>query len=160
MLTFSTAIVYLSTLACLKISICLFYLRLFVDRKSRYLIIGTIIWILLFTIPCLFVWIFQCDPVRGAYDFSTQPKCINTNPIFYLSSVSEIVTDVWLISFITSKTWNINLHTKEKAMLLFILTLGWLSTIAAIVRVVRVTIVGNQDGADATCKRPSISLYC
>jgi hypothetical protein len=52
------------------------------------------------------------------------------------------------------------LDPKEKAVLLFILTLGWLSTIAAIVRVVRVTMVGNQDGADATCKRLSISLYC
>lgn len=158
-LTFSTAIVYLPTLAFLKISICLFYLRLFADRKSRYLIIGTIIWILLFTIPCLFVWIFQCDPVRGAYDFSVHSKCISTDPIFYLSSVSEIVTDVWLISFITFKTWNINLQTKEKVVLLFILTLGWLSTVAAIVRVVRVTIVMNQDGADATCKRLSFSLY-
>jgi hypothetical protein len=87
------------------------------------------------------------------------PKCISTGPIFYLSSVSEIVTDVWLIFFITSKIWNIDLQTKEKVVLLFILTLGWLSTVAAIVRLVRVTIVMNQDGADATCKRHSFSLY-
>jgi len=52
-----------------------------------------------------------------------------------------------------------SLQTKEKVILLFILTLGWLSTVAAIVRVVRVTIVMNQDGADATCKRFSFSLY-
>jgi hypothetical protein len=87
------------------------------------------------------------------------PKCISTGPIFYLSSVSEIVTDIWLISFITSKTWNIDLQKKEKVVLLFILTLGWLSTVAAIVRLVRVTIVANQDGADATCKRLSFSPY-
>jgi hypothetical protein len=51
------------------------------------------------------------------------------------------------------------LQTKEKVVLLFILTLGWLSTVAAIVRVVRTTIVMNQDGADATCKRISFSPY-
>jgi hypothetical protein len=51
------------------------------------------------------------------------------------------------------------MYKKQKVMVLFILTLGWLSTVAAIVRLVRVTMVMNQDGADATCKRLAFSLY-
>lgn len=152
-LTFSTAILYLTTLTYLKISICIFYLRLFVDRKPRYLIIGTIIWILLFTIPCIIAWIFQCNPIRGAYDFSAHPRCISITPIFYLSSVSNIITDVWLICFITPKILRLNLPTRQKHALLFVITLGWLLIIAAIVRVVKITLVVAQNGADITCKR-------
>jgi hypothetical protein len=152
-LTFSTAILYLTTLAFTKISICLFYLRLFTDRLSRNVVITTIIWIVVYTTPFLVTWIFQCDPIWGYYDYSANPKCINTTPIFYTSSICNIVTDAWLIFFIAPKIWGLTIPRKQKAALLFIITLGWLVIIAAIVRIVRTTLAVNEDGADITCKR-------
>jgi hypothetical protein len=149
-LMFATAIIYQSTLGLLKVSICLFYLRLFVDHRARRLVIASIVWIALFTIPSLALWVAVWKPMLCAA--RAKDPFDATKPTFYLNAVGNILTDIWLISFISPKIWSLNLPTREKAGLLFVLTLGWLATVAAIVRVVRVTQVTSQEGIDVTCK--------
>jgi hypothetical protein len=149
-LSYGTLIVYQLDLSLTKISICLFYLRVFVDRLSRHLVFGTLVVIGLYTIPCEAVSIFQCSPIGGVYDFTLQSKCIDTLPCFYISSIANILLDAWLIALVASRIWKLRMAHRQKIALLSVITLGWLVIIAAIVRVIRITLILHQQ--DKTCR--------
>ena len=130
------------TLSLTKISICLFYLRLFIDKISRYLAVGTMVFIVLYTIPLILISIFQCKPVAAVYDISiTNSECINTLPAFYANSVFNIIVDVWLIYLVVPRIWTLKMAFRQKAALFVVVTLSWLVVIAAIVRAVRISAV-------------------
>ena len=41
----------------------------------------------------MFVIVFECVPVRAAWDWTTKGRCIDVLTYFYVSSVVNIVTD-------------------------------------------------------------------
>ena len=62
-----------------KISICLFLLRLSQFNQLRNILYG-LIWVLVTThAPLLFIHIFQCDPVRKAFNKQVDGKCMSMN---------------------------------------------------------------------------------
>jgi len=54
-LAYTVRLIYQLFLRGTKLGICFFYLRVFPDRNSRYIIFGLIAFIILFTIPLLLV---------------------------------------------------------------------------------------------------------
>ncbi|OCL02064.1 hypothetical protein AOQ84DRAFT_327981 [Glonium stellatum] len=136
-LVYAQQLVYNFTLTTTKLSICLFYLRVFPDRTSRWLSIGTMIFILLYFIPIEIASIAQCIPVDANWDKSVKgAKCISTLPIFYCASILNIVVDVWLISIVLPRMWRLNLPKRQKIVLTLIASMGWLVVVAATVRFV------------------------
>ena len=60
-----------------KISICLFLLRLSQFNRLRDLLYGLIGLLILTHIPLFFIYVFQCDPVRKAWDRQADGKCMS-----------------------------------------------------------------------------------
>ena len=92
-------LIYQITLSIVKIGICTFYLRIFQDKTSKYLVYGIIGFIILTTIPVEFVAIFQCNPIRGAWDIMIESKCIKLNPEIIAFAICNILGDLALIGF-------------------------------------------------------------
>lgn len=60
-----------------KISICLFLLRLSQFDRLRTVLYG-LIWVLVTThVPLFFIYVFQCDPVRKAWDKEADGQCMS-----------------------------------------------------------------------------------
>ncbi|KAI4229427.1 MAG: hypothetical protein L6R36_000881 [Xanthoria steineri] len=62
-----------------KISICLFLLRVSQFDRLRNVLYG-LMWVLVTThVPLFFIYVFQCDPVRKAWDKEADGKCMSMN---------------------------------------------------------------------------------
>ncbi|RDW88470.1 hypothetical protein BP6252_00502 [Coleophoma cylindrospora] len=151
-ISYTTSIFYTMALSLTKISICLFYLRLFTDRRSKYLIWGTMTTVLAYTIPCIFLTIFACTPVAGSWDASLNAKCVNNLPIFWTLVVANIAIDIWLIALVAQKIRKLQLAKKQKIALLSVITMGWLVVVAALIRLGRTLRIINDVtlGIDST----------
>jgi len=136
-LGFVSLILYQLSLALSKISICIFYGRVFTDKTSRWLINSTIAVICLYTIPTVLFSIFQCKPISGAWDTTEGAVCQNTTSAFYASGICNIVIDTWLIAMIAPRIWGLQMAHRAKIALLGIVTLGWLVIVAAVVRMIK-----------------------
>ncbi|PCD45516.1 hypothetical protein AU210_000950 [Fusarium oxysporum f. sp. radicis-cucumerinum] len=86
-------IFYKLTVNLAKISILLLYLRIFVQkwfRRCCYTLIGTIACYMSIA-SALSIW--QCHPLRGAWDKSIQPTCISLNMNWHVNAGFSIGTD-------------------------------------------------------------------
>lgn len=98
LISYGVRIVYHIVLATTKAAVLTLYLRVFRNQKSKYIIWGTLTFVTLYTISLIFVSIFQCRPIRGAWDLTTKAACINFNLIMYLSAAVNVLVDIALVA--------------------------------------------------------------
>ncbi|KAF4536502.1 Integral membrane protein [Lasiodiplodia theobromae] len=149
-LAYATLLLYNLTLCLTKVSVSLFYLRVFADRWNKHLSLAALAFVVVYTVPLEVVSIAQCRPVAGVWDRALvaegKAKCIDTIPAFYTSAVCNILADVWLIGHAVPRVLGLQMGRRQKGLLLFFLSLGWLTIIAAIIRAVRIsTILRSAD---------------
>ncbi|KAL2840429.1 hypothetical protein BJY01DRAFT_20918 [Aspergillus pseudoustus] len=127
-----------------KISIGFFLLRFATQKKwLKWLIIGSLIFLTAFTMASLGTLIFQCVPVRAAWDFELRAKpttkCFSTH--IYLSigrfnASINIITDFLYATLPVFMFYNVQVNRRTKASLMGILGLGYFACAAAIVKAV------------------------
>jgi len=121
----------------LKSSIALLYLRIFSlqpSNKVRYTIIGLIVFTSLSQWMLIFVVAFACQPISSAWDKSIDGYCINVNPFFFVSTVSNTFIDLLLIVIAVPHVITLPLPRPEKIGVLLVVNLGWLTIGACIAR--------------------------
>ncbi|KFX93213.1 hypothetical protein V490_04954 [Pseudogymnoascus sp. VKM F-3557] len=128
-----------------KISVGLFLLRIVEGTLYKRIILGTIGFLVIFTLACLGTLIFQCLPVSAAWDFAQRPppfgtgnaKCYST-PIFtaigLFNGAVNIATDIAFAVLPIPIVWKLSVNMRTKITLIFILSLGFVACIAAIMR--------------------------
>jgi hypothetical protein len=102
-LGFISRLLYQLTLCLTKLGICTFYLRIFQDRVSKRLNYAMMCAMVAYTIPLELVIIFQCNPVKGAWDFTIRSKCIDVLPGLYANGILNILSDALLIAFVVPR---------------------------------------------------------
>ncbi|RMZ83984.1 hypothetical protein DV737_g1279, partial [Chaetothyriales sp. CBS 132003] len=89
--------IYATSLLLVKLSIISSYLRIFPTRYIRltmYIMASFIVAVWLVQIFCN---IFQCNPIKGTWDFEVKgTKCISFVRVYYFSSSFSILTDLLL----------------------------------------------------------------
>ncbi|KKK16523.1 hypothetical protein ARAM_003075 [Aspergillus rambellii] len=128
---------YLTTIALTKISILCFYLRVFPRREFRiavYVVIAVnIAYVLVFDL----ISIFQCDPVRGAWerwDDETDFKCRNINAQGWSAAAINMILDIVVMGLPLRELYQLNLSTRKKAYVMLMFSLGLLVTLVSILR--------------------------
>jgi uncharacterized membrane protein len=104
-LAYTVRLIYQLVLSGTKLGICFFYLRVFSDRNSRYIIFGLIAFIVLFTIPLILVQIFQCKPVTDAWAIFDANCPVDELTIVYVTGAFNICGDTFLLAFVVPKIW-------------------------------------------------------
>ncbi|OBT80418.1 hypothetical protein VF21_00862 [Pseudogymnoascus sp. 05NY08] len=134
-----------SGISLVKISVGLFLLRIVEGTVYKRIIIGTIVFLIIFTLACIGTLIFQCLPVSAAWDFAQRPppfgtgnaKCYST-PVFsaigLFNGAVNIATDVAFALLPIPIIWKLSVNIRTKITLIFILSLGFMACVAAIVR--------------------------
>lgn len=144
---FISEVCYTGVITTVKYSILALYWRLFKASRIRipiYLITAMVTcWglavvnpsppvmarFLLRWIACsqILVTIFQCVPLRGAWDKTIDAKCgVDNYKFFYGNSIPNIMTDLALLALPIPSVWSLQIPRTQKVILSGIFVLGGL----------------------------------
>jgi hypothetical protein len=105
---------YVIDLALSKISILVFYLRIFPHEWFRYTAFGTIAMITTSTIIIFLMTVFSCHPIAYFWDRDLGGKCLDVNALAYANSGMSIVQDLIIVALPIPVLFGLNMSTKKK----------------------------------------------
>ncbi|KAJ5176564.1 uncharacterized protein N7482_002441 [Penicillium canariense] len=136
---YATELIYNPILALVKTSILLFLLRLTGQKKLvRQAIKGLLIFNGIAAVATFFITVFRCVPIAANWNAAAYPhaKCLDfANFVTGTASVS-IFTDVLALGLPTWIVYHLQMHWRQKLMLIGILSFGLLTVAAGIIRVI------------------------
>ncbi|KAI9713912.1 MAG: hypothetical protein M1820_000642 [Bogoriella megaspora] len=114
----------------------------------------------------VFMGLFQCNPVRGAWDKTVSAKCIDSKAYFIGTAVPNTVTDFCLLLIPIYEVWHLQMPRVRKASISAIFVLGAFVCAASIIRIYYLF----QEGLDITWDlyddavwgsiEPSVGVIC
>ncbi len=126
------AILYFVQVMMVKLSLLLFYLRIFPGQAVRRVLWGTLIFTVLFGFVFLILAIFQCSPVSffwTHWDGEHSGKCQDLNAIAWANAGISIALDVWMLAIPLAQLKGLNLHWKKKIGVALMFCVGTLYVI-------------------------------
>ncbi|KAJ4129117.1 hypothetical protein NW768_007648 [Fusarium equiseti] len=143
-------LLYLGVLPITKISILLFYLKVFPGRNIRracWIFIGLNV---AYFIAFELVSIFQCTPIEGAWkawDKEFPAKCNNVNMQGWAAAVINIFLDVGTLVIPLKELYRLSLSTKKKVQLMLMFSIGIFVTVVSAVRLQSLASYATTDNA-------------
>ncbi|KAI0537841.1 50S ribosomal protein L36e [Xylaria digitata] len=135
--TWATELLYFILLVFTKVSLLLFYLRVFPSQMFQrvcYITMGVVIASgIAFTLTA----IFYCTPISyiwTGWARETEGHCLNFNAFAWSHAVTSIVQDLWIIALPLPSLINLQLGTRRKVHLILMFSVGLAITIISIVR--------------------------
>lgn len=144
-------VLYAFAIALTKIAIISSYLRFIQHRGFRLTMYATLVLIVGLwvtgksrTFCCcvltqkqagVFVPIFQCAPIAGAWDFSITRSCIDYISYLYASSAVNILTDIVLCILPMPHLWRLSMPLKQRVVLCVLFAGGASACLVGIARI-------------------------
>lgn len=126
---FFNEIQYFIVLALIKLSLLLFYLRIFPSRQMKILLWGTVVFNGLFGLGFTITALLECRPINYfwlQWDGQHRGQCININALAWANASISIALDIWMLAMPLSQLKTLQLHWKKKigvALMFFVGTL-------------------------------------
>ncbi|KAK1702386.1 hypothetical protein BDP67DRAFT_496971 [Colletotrichum lupini] len=118
-----------------KISILLFFSRIFPAKWFQLTVRYFIMFLLLHGLIFLLVIVFQCTPVSSVWDRSNPNRtCLNVTAIGYAGAVFSIVEDLVILVLPIPELVKLQLNIRKKIALGFMFSLGSFACITTMVR--------------------------
>ncbi|KAL8677059.1 MAG: hypothetical protein Q9186_006488 [Xanthomendoza sp. 1 TL-2023] len=135
--TYANEIVYASIVTCIKSSVLCLYLRIFGVNKNFAIIVKCfLVVVIMWGVAVLLTTIFQCNPVKGAWDISVpRDQCFSLRTWLIATNVPNIIIDFSIICLPIPLVWKLKLSTERKIGLTGVFLLGIFASIISIVRV-------------------------
>ncbi|KAJ6262309.1 hypothetical protein Dda_3116 [Drechslerella dactyloides] len=131
--------VYIPCVALAKLSILVFYYRVFSgsgsSRTFRWLIYGGYIYLIIFTITGLLVIFLQAIPLRAYWDDNVPGKFMNLQAAFTFYGILNCVSDLYVFLLPIRMVWQLQLPKKQRIVLAVSFALGSIVCIAAVIRI-------------------------
>ncbi|KAJ5042111.1 uncharacterized protein L3040_004669 [Drepanopeziza brunnea f. sp. 'multigermtubi'] len=144
-IVYVTLIFYQLALAFTKLSILVFYLRVFPGKRERIMCWTTIAIVIAYSTALLIADILSCQSVGGRSYFGPNVKCTNLRTILVTSTICHTITDVWIIVMVLPVIWKLQLPRGQRYSLMAVLSLGILVTVASIARASAIGRVSNTN---------------
>lgn len=138
---------YATALMLVKISIVVSYLRVFptvLFRRTMYTLSVAIVAV---WICSILVTIFQCKPVRAAWDFTLRRDCLPIVKFFYFTTSFSIFTDFLLCTLPLPVFWKLKLPARQKYIVSVLFGVGLFATVAS---ALRISVIPAVDDLDVT----------
>ncbi|CAK1357409.1 hypothetical protein CB0940_07853 [Cercospora beticola] len=126
-----------------KISIALFLMRLVPPGKNwKAILWATIVFLIAFMLACTGTLVFQCWPIKAAWDFAARQtaSCFSNDTfsaIGLMNSCINVVTDFLLAALPIPVIIKLQVNRRTKISLIAILSLGYFACAAGIVKAVK-----------------------
>ncbi|BCR92973.1 uncharacterized protein AKAW2_10019S [Aspergillus luchuensis] len=139
-LVYYHSIIVMVGLSLVKISLAVF-LRRFSSTLLSKALVGSIIFLVAFTIACGLTLILQCIPVAAAWETSLRPhaRCFDNDTytaIGLWNSITNLVTDIIFATLPIPLFIGIQVNWRTKFSLIGVLSLGYLACVAGIVKII------------------------
>lgn len=128
---------YLTALPMVKISIIMFYLRIFPQPLFRKCCHGAIVLCVGYGLAFLLVSVFQCRPINYAWlrwDGEHQGSCNNINAQGWTSAAINVVLDFVIIGLPIPMVAKLNMNRRKKFLVMLMFSLGLIVTVVSILR--------------------------
>ncbi|PYI17558.1 oxidoreductase [Aspergillus japonicus CBS 114.51] len=134
------SIIVMVGLSLVKISLAVF-LRRFAQSWLRKALVGSIVFLVAFTIACALTLILECIPVAAAWDYSLRAnaRCFDSGTFTAIglwNSITNLVTDVIFATLPVPMFIKIQVNLRTKASLIGVLSLGYLACVAGVIKIV------------------------
>ncbi|KAI0001228.1 hypothetical protein F4779DRAFT_604409 [Xylariaceae sp. FL0662B] len=119
----------------IRLAFLTLYLRLFsAGQKTKYFIIGGIVFVVLVNLAVMFALIFRCNPVERSWDTRVPGSCVKAAIIPYISAVASPICDIYVMALPIPVIWSLKLNLKKKIKVFAVFSVGILAVIASLVR--------------------------
>ncbi|KAM0723252.1 hypothetical protein Q7P37_001453 [Cladosporium fusiforme] len=152
-ITFAFTLVYLWTLASLKLSQLFLYNRVFSGQLKHWINTGialVVLWGLIFT----FVFIFLCNPIKLQWSLAERAgKCMDQILVLKSLIMTNIITDIYIFILPIRAVWKLQMRKTEKFAVLACFALGLACVIISIVRfwqIFVINLLGDLTGTSLT----------
>ncbi|KAF3031781.1 hypothetical protein E8E11_000960 [Didymella keratinophila] len=125
---------YVITLGLVKISLVVFYLQVFEDRRFRIVCWAVIGFISLSTIIIQFLTIFACTPIQSFWDRDTKGQCLDVGAIGFANSALAIIQDLIILFMPMPGLWGLQMKRSRKIAVAFMFAVGAFGCITTIIR--------------------------
>ncbi|KAL5329761.1 hypothetical protein ACEPPN_003279 [Leptodophora sp. 'Broadleaf-Isolate-01'] len=149
LITYTTLMSYQLALSFTKLSILVFYLRVFPGRREVWLSWTTIGFVVSYSIPFIITDALQCDPITKASFFGPNVTCTRPRNVMIASAVLHTITDVWMVVMILPVIWSLQIAPRQKYSLMTILSLGLFVAVASVARILSI-LKARDDDPDIT----------
>ncbi|KAL8890774.1 MAG: hypothetical protein Q9192_005825 [Flavoplaca navasiana] len=108
-----------------KISVIFLYRRIFTNiLPFRRLTSGFILFLLLFAFASILATIFQCTPIKRAFDHQIEGSCIYLTAFWYANAISNIATDLVILALPQRLIYQLQMPRRLKMGLYSVFALG------------------------------------
>ena len=119
-------------------SILLFILRVFPERKFRQIVYGVCAICMAYGISFIVATALQCWPAQWAWEQVDESKgpgqCNNIHLQGWISAICNIVIDLIMLALPLRNLWNLQMKMKKKLMIMLMFSLGIFVTIISVIR--------------------------
>ena len=117
---------WIASVTAVKISVLMFYWRIFAVKDFRHWILALGIYIVLTGIALVFAFIFQCTPVSYFWTGTSEGKCVDQLTFYLAAGSLNIVGDVLVIILPLRQVWKLNTSKGQRLALTCLFLLGGL----------------------------------
>lgn len=121
-----TKSLYTIAIATVKISVLLFYRRLFPSRCFCIVLRVVAGFITCYSLVQILLFIFQCRPVRGVWDPFVKAECVHIEDVFIVMSAFNFLTGITIMCLPIPLIWQLHVSKQIRMQLMSIFILGGL----------------------------------
>ncbi|KAF2136873.1 uncharacterized protein K452DRAFT_302380 [Aplosporella prunicola CBS 121167] len=128
---------YLASLSLIKISILCFYLRIFPDKRFRWMCAVVIFCCFAYGVAFVVAVALQCNPINLSWkrwDNESEGHCVNVNALGWASATFNIVLDIAVITLPLPQLMKLALSVRKKIHVMFMFTVGSFVTVVSMLR--------------------------
>ncbi|KAL4744850.1 hypothetical protein BDW72DRAFT_208685 [Aspergillus terricola var. indicus] len=137
--SYAVTLVYVPMVFVIKVALLAVMLRIFApDRHKVIIVYVTIIVLLLYYIPALFIKVFFCKPI-STYWFGaevTGGTCLDQRKVIIADATISMISDFWILVLPIPMLWSLKMSLSKKLRVVGILGAGGLATGFSIWRLV------------------------
>ncbi|KAH6609147.1 putative PTH11-type G-protein coupled receptor protein [Trichoderma cornu-damae] len=154
-------VLYFVQVSMVKVTLLLFYIRIFPGRTVRLLLWGTLVGSAIFGVAFFFAAIFQCTPVKyywHKWDGEHRGTCLDINSIAWSNAAISIVTDIWVLAIPLWQLKSLNLDWRRKLGVGMMFCVGAFVTVVSVLRL-RSIIKFGSDSLNPTWDFYDVSFW-
>ncbi|KAK4124292.1 hypothetical protein N657DRAFT_680304 [Parathielavia appendiculata] len=160
-------LIFSTTISTIKISVLIFYLRVFVNRSLRIATKATLVFVMLWSVGNTLQVFLICRPFAKTYSLTVEGVCGDQIASFIAIGAFNIITDLIILTLPLPTVWSLKMSTPAKLGLTGVFLVGLIVSVIAIIRIVTLTqldlmnLTGTMIWADFwSATEPNLGILC
>ncbi|KAH6623822.1 hypothetical protein F5144DRAFT_372451 [Chaetomium tenue] len=160
-------LIYATSISTIKLSILLFYLRVFVNRGLRMATVAALIFVSVWSIGNFLQVFLICRPFAKTYTPLMEGECGDQVASFIAIGSFNIITDVIILTLPLPTVWALKMSTPAKLGMTGVFLVGLIVSVIGIIRIVTLTqldlmnLTGTMIWADFwSATEPNLAILC